>query len=294
MYEHVIVGVDFSPGGEAMLRSLEALRRLGTERLTLVHSVLVTLPVTGETPAAAPDRVLSDSEARLNAERERLTAAGFRVEARTEFGFPSEVIVTTAKEQNASLILVGSRSHSRVMDAFVGSVAWDVVRRSPIPVLIQRITPEGHESGGMSVPGGGLFDRIVFPTDWSRTAGRAFEEVEGFAAAGVIRSFVVIHVRDQVAEARTGASTERDDKALLEGVTERLRAAGAAEVVTADPAGAPFREILRAAGEDGRALIVMGTHGRGVIGDAFLGGVARDVVRNGAGAVLLVPRPRGD
>jgi nucleotide-binding universal stress UspA family protein len=290
MYGHIVVGVDFSPGGDAMLQALEALRALGAKRLTLVHSGAVPNPVEEGRLPPSESRILLGHEARLNLERARLAATGFEVDVRTDFQYPGDAIVNTAVEYEASMIVVGSRSHSRTMDAFVGSVAWDVVRRSPIPVLIQRITPGGPTDERMAVSGGGNFERILFPTDWSRTAGRAFEEVLRIATSGAIRSFQVIHVRDQVAEARTGTTTEEDDEALLGRAAEQLRTAGAAEVRTANPSGAPFREILAAAGDDGRTLIAMGTQGRGLISDAFLGGVSRDVVRHGTGAVLLVPR----
>jgi nucleotide-binding universal stress UspA family protein len=285
-----VVGVDFSPGGEALLQTLEALRALGAKRLILVHSGAVPDPVDEGWLPSAESEIFTKHEVRLNLERARLAASGFEVEVRLDFQYPGDAIVNTAVEREASLIVVGSRSHNRMMDAFVGSVAWDVVRRAPVPVLIERITPTGSTSERMAVSGGGAFERVLFPTDWSRTAGRAFDEVIRIATTGAIRSFGIIRVRDQIAEARTGMTTEDDDARLLEAAAARLRAAGADEVWTANPSGSPFKEILAAAGDDGRTLIVMGTQGRGMISDAFLGSVSRDVVRHGKGAILLVPR----
>ncbi len=295
MYDHVVVGVDFSPGGTAMLRSLDALRTLGTNRLTLVHAIQVTYPVepTGSAggEAVAARRGLEES---LDREAERLRQSGFAVHAETAVGFPPEVILSVAADRGASLILVGSRSHSRTSDAFVGSVAWSVVHESPVPVLIQRITPsEGREGEPeMRIDGTDGFDRVIFPTDWSHTAERAFNEVVAIALTGAVPSFLVVHVRDRIEEARTGVSTRDDDMKLLDELADRLRAAGAADVHTADPGGAPYLEILRAAGDDGRSLIVMGTHGRGLVAEAFIGSVSREVLRHARGAVLLVPRQR--
>lgn len=293
MYDHVVVGVDFSPGSAALLQSLDALRNLGTTRLTLVHAIQVTYPVepTGSEGGQASVARRAPEE-NLDREAERLRQSGFAVHTEAIVGFPPDVILSVAADRAASLILVGSRSHSRTMEAFVGSVSWSVVHDSTLPVLIQRITPAEEPGGEMRVAGSGGFDRIVFPTDWSHTAERAFNEVVAIAKTGAVPSFLVIHVRDRVEEARTGVSTRDDDMKLLDEIVDELRAAGAAEARTADPGGAPYIEILRAADDDGRSLIVMGTHGRGLVAEALIGSVSREVLRHARGPVLLVPRQR--
>ncbi|UJR78871.1 universal stress protein [Sandaracinus amylolyticus] len=56
--------------------------------------------------------------------------------------------------------------------------------------------------------------------------------------------------------------------------------------------GLPDREIVRAAGELGCELIVMGTHGRTGLPHLFLGSVAERVVRTSNVPVLTVPPDR--
>ncbi|AKF08508.1 universal stress protein [Sandaracinus amylolyticus] len=56
--------------------------------------------------------------------------------------------------------------------------------------------------------------------------------------------------------------------------------------------GLPDREIVRAAGELGCELIVMGTHGRTGLPHLFLGSVAERVVRSSSVPVLTVPPDR--
>jgi nucleotide-binding universal stress UspA family protein len=63
--------------------------------------------------------------------------------------------------------------------------------------------------------------------------------------------------------------------------------------------GNPANLIIEAAEE--HDLVVIGTHGRGRLGEALLGSVSRDVVHSRRGAVLLTrapdpspPRPAGD
>lgn len=54
-------------------------------------------------------------------------------------------------------------------------------------------------------------------------------------------------------------------------------------------AGAPSEEILRAAKREKVHQIVMGTHGRGLLGQAVMGSVAQRVVSQSPVPVLLVP-----
>jgi len=61
-----------------------------------------------------------------------------------------------------------------------------------------------------------------------------------------------------------------------------------AEVVEGDPAA----EILRKADELGADLVVMGTHGKGVLEHAFLGSVAEKVLQRIKIPILTIPIPK--
>lgn len=57
------------------------------------------------------------------------------------------------------------------------------------------------------------------------------------------------------------------------------------------PMGNPIEEILKAADEEGCDVIVMGTHKKGFLTQAFLGSVARSVLERTRKPVLFVPLP---
>ena len=57
------------------------------------------------------------------------------------------------------------------------------------------------------------------------------------------------------------------------------------------PYGSPIQEILRAAERNDESLIVMGSQGRGFIGEVFLGSVSHQVVRGAAGAPFCSYQP---
>jgi nucleotide-binding universal stress UspA family protein len=55
--------------------------------------------------------------------------------------------------------------------------------------------------------------------------------------------------------------------------------------------GHPVEEILKAVEEEGCDVIVMGTHGKGVLEETFLGSVSSSVLRRTRKPVLLIPLP---
>ena len=58
--------------------------------------------------------------------------------------------------------------------------------------------------------------------------------------------------------------------------------------------GYPANTILEKADEFDCDLIVMGTHGKGLITHAFLGSVAEKVLRRSRRPVFTIPLPEGD
>ncbi|HEX6839499.1 MAG TPA: universal stress protein [Polyangia bacterium] len=84
--------------------------------------------------------------------------------------------------------------------------------------------------------------------------------------------------------ARTTAGTQMKD------LVEPLRKLGL-EVHARVAIGTPAREIAELAGLGHFDLVVMGTHGRGLLGHALLGSVAEKVVRHAPCPVMTVRMP---
>ena len=72
-------------------------------------------------------------------------------------GYPADVILQIARDENASVIIVGSHGHRPVHDAFLGSVADKVVRRAHCSVYMVRCDSQKAEAsqGGGACCGGG-------------------------------------------------------------------------------------------------------------------------------------------
>jgi nucleotide-binding universal stress UspA family protein len=282
MFRHIAVAVDFSAAAAAVLRSLPGLRELGAERLTLIHVARLESPVAGWVTH------LEYYRQKLEEVRPALEREGFEVRTVSVAGDPAEEIVRTAEEGGASLVLVGSRSNVSVTGGFVGSVAWEVVRRTSLPVLIQRVETESEEAGARpSTVWCSKRSHVVFATDFSAAAERAFGFVAALARAGV-KSFSLLHVREDLVEPWLVGDEERMCNERLEDLATRLREAGAPGVDTRLLTGTPIEELLRYAGRYQNVLLVLGTHGRGWLAELLRGSVSRDVLRRTAASVLLV------
>jgi nucleotide-binding universal stress UspA family protein len=273
MFEHVVVGTDFSPAGERLLKELPALRHVGAKRLNLVH-------VTGvRHPTISMLEQLSTHRKQLESACSWLESEGFEAKHQVVMGDPSRELTRVASDCDASLIMVGSRSQSRKRDAFVGSVAWGVVNQAFIPVLIVRLPASAEAlADGSSIS----FDQIVFPTDLSPMADKAFRTLEALTRGEAVHDVLIVHVASK-------AATGTEERRTLEQLGARLGSAGARSVELVIRRGDAVEEILKVAGEQPGALLAMGSHGKGMLVDAVLGSVSRAVVRRAHGSVLLVP-----
>ena len=143
--------------------------------------------------------------------------------------------------------------------------------------------------------------RILIPTDFSEPALAALDY--GRTLAGQFGA--ELHLLHVVPAAQVGWATEgttmnwprfqeeleadgRAKLAKLGPPADPFFTAATREVVT----GTPVDEILAYTAAHGIDLIVMGTHGRGLVGHMFLGSVAERVVRRAAAPVLTVHATR--
>ncbi len=280
MFKRALVSMDLSPATAALVSSLPGLRDYGVEEIVLVH---VAKPVAY--PVSASIAEVDLVRQRLGRLEATLVEQGFRVEVDVPIGAPATEVTREAEERKVDLVVVGSRSHTRIHDAFIGSVAWEIVRRSRVPVLLKRIEASRPDpEAALEIRSSGLPNRVVHPTDFSDVATQAFPWVEALARRGVER-FTLLHVHPVGNE-----EARAEGRLRLERLAERLMEAGATEVeVEVRGGSAPHEEILAVGGHDAESLVIMGTHGRGFFPEIVLGSESRQVVRRASAPLLLVP-----
>jgi nucleotide-binding universal stress UspA family protein len=135
MFGTIVVGVDESGHADHALRVVARIAAETKDKVVVFHGVVVhharAMPYTTETPDAAQhlvDRCV-----------EQLTAAGIsatgEVHRELEIGIGGGLIDVAAAHQ-AGLLVVGTRGRSDIASMLLGSVAHEVVHKSPLPVLV--------------------------------------------------------------------------------------------------------------------------------------------------------------
>ncbi|XP_048742741.1 universal stress protein in QAH/OAS sulfhydrylase 3'region-like isoform X2 [Ostrea edulis] len=70
---------------------------------------------------------------------DKVKAVGIDGKFRTGAGKPGEAIIKIAKEENATMIITGTRGLGKIRRTVLGSVSDYVIHHSPIPVLVCRM-----------------------------------------------------------------------------------------------------------------------------------------------------------
>jgi nucleotide-binding universal stress UspA family protein len=146
--KRILIPTDFSDVSEAALRyGLMLSGRLGSS-LHLLHVLEDPLSNTALAQGyALPTDFIQQVErnarerlGKLLTEKERVT---FRAEGTIREGSPFVEIVRYAREQQIDLIVMGTHGRGPIAHMLLGSVAEQVLRKAPCPVLVVR-QPE-HE-----------------------------------------------------------------------------------------------------------------------------------------------------
>lgn len=280
----LLVATDGTLQSEAALRAASWLAaRLG--RAVHVLSVLEAMPAASPdigilpaprlTEAVRSEELLSRVEAQVQAVAGR--DADWPVEV--AHGHAARTIVTAARDRGASLIIMGLGRH-RLLDRIAGAeTVVQVLRVSTIPVLAVPATFEALPS------------RAVVGIDFSELGTRAARIGVGLLQS---RSSVhLVHVNDGTDDLIDGSMNERALDDAWAAALRAIEAPADLRVRTLTLSGNPGRELLAFARAARADLIVLGTHGRGLLQRLMLGSVANRVVRGVAdAAVLIVPTER--
>ena len=134
----IVCAVDESDAIDDVVRIAQALASALRGRLVLVH---VAPPTEAPGVSAAPagqerlrEEELADARALLEGVAGRLDAGD--AEQRAEVGSPADRIVAIADEEDAALVVIGSRGRGDVKSALLGSVSHGVASKATCPVVI--------------------------------------------------------------------------------------------------------------------------------------------------------------
>ena len=143
MFHHILFPTDFSDNAEHALLYLEHIVRETKCRVTLLH-VQDKIKIEKHLKHRLEEFNQIDRE-RLEGMKLRLEQCGATsVQTEIPYGSPTEIILERARSENFSLILMGSQGKGFIREVFLGSVANNVARLAPLPVLFIP-APGAHE-----------------------------------------------------------------------------------------------------------------------------------------------------
>lgn len=140
LLRHVLYPTDFSEVAAQGVAVLEDLIPKGLSKVTVLYALEIL--ELDPTSVLKPDEELIQSH--LESVAERLRRAGVpEVATHCSKGHPTSVILETLRGGEHSLVVMGTQGKSFLWEIFLGSVAYNVARLAPCPVLLLPRNREG-------------------------------------------------------------------------------------------------------------------------------------------------------
>lgn len=141
-YRHALVAVDFSECSAGALQALNEVGIGGNIAVSVVHvfdAIGTDLMTRGSASEDGINDYLAEEEERASRELSSfLSGMNFDTVGRfikQNDSFTANVLITTARESSADLIVVGTRGRTGIAKLLLGSVAQEVLRTATIDVL---------------------------------------------------------------------------------------------------------------------------------------------------------------
>lgn len=279
-----VFATDLSDAIETAIGSRTCLECLGRYGITEFDLLTVTSP---NVTTGLPGSDIGGRTKKALARQQRLLEAeGFTVNTHVMRGTPHRRINGLADRIDANLVIVGSRGQSPLEQRLIGSTARNVARTTTRPLLLQRIVDadDDHE-----VANEHLFERVLYATDFSANAERAFEQFDYLSTA--TKEATLVHVAPPDRRAAGDADAVADPKQRLDELARRLEEKGI-ETRTIVREGDASEEILAVEREVEPTTILLGSRGQSPMRRLLLGSVSEGIIGRANCNVLLVPPSR--
>lgn len=283
MLSKVLIATDLSGTSYNMLQSLKELKNFNISNLILTHVIDLKYST------IVPPQIKEESFLLLNKEAEILINEGFNVSIDLRVGTCWKEILDSAKDNKASMIIIGSHGKSVAKEIILGSVTSELIENANLPVLVLKMSDFDTEKKARfsSIKISHLFDNILFATDFSQET----EGVKKFLKDNrdFIKELTIVNVQEPIIleQPIEFNINELDAIALnrLESIEKELNIASRKELLH----GIPSLELTDFINGKNFSLVVMGTRGLGLASRLLLGSTSRYIIRHSKAPVLIVP-----
>ena len=142
MFKKILYPTDFSDVSKKAIDYIKQLRERGSEMVIVLHVInqrgmqAVERYASGNSMEIG-QRIMDDAKQQIKVIEDELKKSGFKVKSMIKTGIPvREILKAEEKEENVSVIVIGSHGRGNLEEIFLGSVSEKVSRRCKSPVLI--------------------------------------------------------------------------------------------------------------------------------------------------------------
>jgi len=285
----IIVGTSLTTLSDSTVRTAVAVARASGAAVWLVHVCA---------PASLPPEARKNDDPwmlgrHLEALRSRLADQARRTglaslpdfhpdQLRVMVGQPAREVLALAVGMRADLVVIGPVEGGVLHHIPLGSLADEVIRKAPCPVLLARSAQDFPPN------------RVEIPVDLSPISANALRQgLDFLAGLGGLprRTEVLFALSPMELQGSIQFTAEQMERMSAEELDRFLAANGAGpapilrQVVTDFPRSA----ILNTLEDRQVELVILGTHGRGGFKRLVLGSIASEIARHARCNVLLVP-----
>lgn len=159
-FKTIVVATDLSESASSALRYAQAVAQVHGARIVITH---VIDPVGYAFGSGVPDVLGTDKAAidEIRRMEEQTRKKGIAVHSRVETGVICDRILQSVLDARADLLILGTRATTGAGRAALGTVARQILARTPCPVLT---VPRGAER---HIPRGGGWQRVLIAIDFS-------------------------------------------------------------------------------------------------------------------------------
>ncbi len=291
MFHTILVPLDGSPLAEQALPLALSLARRASGRLELVRAhVLYALhePYYGRVPFdPAQDTDWQQQEQLYLDATARWVQTESQVPVSTALvqGLPADAVLEHARSSKADLIVMTTHGRGPVSRFFLGSVADELLRRAPVPLLLNR--PGQTAPALFPEP---ILQNLLILLDGSPLAEQVLPPAQALARLLEARCTLLRVVESDSEPGDHLKLARAEAESYLGRIAARLREQSLqvqSRVVVGPNAAVAIAREAQAMSSD---LIVLATHGRGGVRRLMLGSVADKVIRS-CSAPVLVYRP---
>jgi nucleotide-binding universal stress UspA family protein len=285
MFRKALIATDLSAASFAVVKSAKCLLELGVEECLLVQCLNLT-----EISYPVIEAIRDHLDSNIAEQEELLLSVGFDVNVEITPGYAKTEINRLAEERECDLIVVGSQGQSLMGSFLLGGVAAAVIHHATRPVLLVPVRKAVKtEEFQAQIFADKILQHVLFPTDFSDFSDRAFEHLKKMSSLKTDK-ITLYHVQDRIRiephlTHRLSEFNVIDQKRLNE-LTTQLDSSVESDIKIVF--GHAASEILREIEESQVSLVVMGSRGRGFVGEMFLGSVSHNVARRSGVPVLMI------